>query len=809
MPLVPIEWIGPDNTFASKVPGLDDIATVAIPYARLPGRAATAYRPRYTYWADLADELMEDLMALRGAGERTLRATVAVASETVAAHRAARGRRRLTALAAAHILLDRVDPTDRTMLTRLAFPPDPVLREQAALVAAELGVDPAWFDRNRPRAKRRFAEMLVEPAHSDAIRHADALRTALGPYTPSYRVLQQLRELRLDPGSVEAQMYLYIAGPYVPRGDWHENRALGGESAVLAIVDRAFEQSPVQTDGKLTSSLVDAGMPALVVPTFLATFFNLRRLNEVWVQWGATSREQAEAILHAMGKPMTGADIHALTDIQPLTLDTLMRTLSTDERFVRASRTTWALRAWGVDEYRSVVDEIGRRIDAGGGRVRTADVVADILTTVPDVAENTVRTYLSALAFIIENGTVRRRRDDDPLPAQPHWNTARGTFKHGNTIRLALPVTGEMLRGSGTAILAAAAAGVGAQPGQRRSFRTAVGEVAVVGPELGDMARERVLEQLACAGKLAHVHERAREVGLGGRGREVEAGGQDLRIAYAFVGDPSVPPDRWLVVEVGETLEKRSQLSNKIIASVILPQFVIIPLAVVLVWFGLSQGLQPLTRLRERIEARAENDLSPIRTRRVPEELQPLIDAFNAMLERMRGNLEAQHRFIADAAHQMRTPLTGLKTQAQLAMRESDPAELKNSLRQIATSVDRAAHLVNQLLTLARAEASDQAQQALEPLDLDGILRGQVEDLFFIEEPFAELGVIDVLDSLFVVDRARLLKGQFLQYLIDHRTLYDRRFSGLNEPVCQFVGHLPALWMPLPPAVFERQNRQA
>jgi len=76
----------------------------------------------------------------------------------------------------------------------------------------------------------------------------------------------------------------------------------------------------------------------------------------------------------------------------------------------------------------------------------------------------------------------------------------------------------------------------------------------------------------------------------------------------------------------------------------------------------------------------------------------------------------------------MRTPLTGLKTQAQLAMRESDPAELKNSLRQIATSVDRAAHLVNQLLTLARAEASDQGQQALEPLDLDGILRGQVEE---------------------------------------------------------------------------------
>ncbi len=210
--------------------------------------------------------------------------------------------------------------------------------------------------------------------------------------------------------------------------------------------------------------------------------------------------------------------------------------------------------------------------------------------------------------------------------------------------------------------------------------------------------------------------------------REVEVKGRDMRLAYAYVGEPGIPRERWLLVEVGETLEKRSQLSNKIIASVILPQFVIIPLAVILVWFGLSQGLRPLTVLREKIEARAESDMSPIRTRRVPEELQPLIEAFNAMLERMRGNLDAQQRFIADAAHQMRTPLTGLKMQAQLAMRESDPVELKNSLRQIATGVDRAAHLVNQLLTLARAEARDEAQHALVPIDLDVLLRELVEE---------------------------------------------------------------------------------
>ena len=211
--------------------------------------------------------------------------------------------------------------------------------------------------------------------------------------------------------------------------------------------------------------------------------------------------------------------------------------------------------------------------------------------------------------------------------------------------------------------------------------------------------------------------------------RDAMIDGRNMRVASRWV-EPQAQRRHGpgVLVQVAESMGPRSALAREIMRGVILPQFVIIPLAVLLVWFGLSQGLKPLIRLRDRIEARAENDLSPIRTRRVPEELQPLIDAFNAMLERMRSNLDAQQRFIADAAHQMRTPLTGLKTQAQLAMRQTDPAELHDSLRQIATGVDRAAHLVNQLLTLARAEASAEAQNALEPLDLDALLRSQVEE---------------------------------------------------------------------------------
>ncbi len=209
--------------------------------------------------------------------------------------------------------------------------------------------------------------------------------------------------------------------------------------------------------------------------------------------------------------------------------------------------------------------------------------------------------------------------------------------------------------------------------------------------------------------------------------RDDDFKGQDLRIAFLYLGEPGAPREQWILIEVGETLEKRSQLSNKIIASVILPQFVIIPLAVILVWFGLSQGLRPLTRLRERIETRREADLSPIAAGRVPEELQPLTDAFNSMLARMQQNMDVQRRFISDAAHQMRTPLTGLKMQAQLAMRESDPVQLRYALQNISSSVDRASHLVNQLLALARAEAGEHSEQTLVPVDLDKLLREIVE----------------------------------------------------------------------------------
>ena len=204
--------------------------------------------------------------------------------------------------------------------------------------------------------------------------------------------------------------------------------------------------------------------------------------------------------------------------------------------------------------------------------------------------------------------------------------------------------------------------------------------------------------------------------------------GDQVRVGYLYTdvtdgAGETVP----VLVQVAETLDKRTRLANEIIKGLIFPQFMILPVAVLLVWFGLSRGLAPLKSLQKRIREREPDDLSPIDPRGAPEEIAPLVDAFNDLLERLATTVTAQKRFIADAAHQMKTPLAGLSTQAELALRERDPSELHRTLEQIARGSQRTAHLVSQLLAMARMENLREVA-TLEPLDLEAFGRIVVSD---------------------------------------------------------------------------------
>lgn len=204
--------------------------------------------------------------------------------------------------------------------------------------------------------------------------------------------------------------------------------------------------------------------------------------------------------------------------------------------------------------------------------------------------------------------------------------------------------------------------------------------------------------------------------------------GTEVRVAYTWVEFPRLKAAQPALVQVAETLDDRSQLANDIIRGVIIPQFVVLPVAIVLVWFALTRGLAPLNALQDRIRARRPDDLSPIDHGAAPEELRPLVGSFNELLARLTRSLQTQKRFMADAAHQMKTPLAGLRTQAELALRETDPTQLRRSLRQIAAASERATHLIDQLLALARTEHQAADAGAFEIVDLGRLARELVRD---------------------------------------------------------------------------------
>ena len=212
--------------------------------------------------------------------------------------------------------------------------------------------------------------------------------------------------------------------------------------------------------------------------------------------------------------------------------------------------------------------------------------------------------------------------------------------------------------------------------------------------------------------------------------RDDELAGESVRVAYQWVQVGI--EDRPALVQVAETLNKRSRLATEIIKGVILPQFVILPIAVLLVWMALVRGLSPLNALQQRIRRRQSDDLSPIDEREVPEEVSPLVQAINDLLERQRSTMTTQKRFLADAAHQLKTPLAGLRMQAELAVRElaagqNDPRAIRASLDQMANASQRAAHMVNQLLSMARTEA--RAGMVLrDVIDLDQLATEVVRD---------------------------------------------------------------------------------
>jgi two-component system sensor histidine kinase TctE len=178
-----------------------------------------------------------------------------------------------------------------------------------------------------------------------------------------------------------------------------------------------------------------------------------------------------------------------------------------------------------------------------------------------------------------------------------------------------------------------------------------------------------------------------------------------------------------VLIQVAERVTARDEFARQILLRMVLPQGILILLAGIAVWYGVGRGLAPLSTLRREIESRSHRDLSALPEEQAPREVRPLIRAMNDLLARLGTAISTQQRFIADAAHQLRTPIAGLKTQTELALRESQPGNVHDILRQLLTATEQSTRLVNQLLSLARAEPGARREHPIERLDLARLAR--------------------------------------------------------------------------------------
>jgi len=194
--------------------------------------------------------------------------------------------------------------------------------------------------------------------------------------------------------------------------------------------------------------------------------------------------------------------------------------------------------------------------------------------------------------------------------------------------------------------------------------------------------------------------------------------GEPVRVgAYARpldppLGGPSV--GQRLVIQVAETLESRQAFTRTLVLEAVARDVLLLSVASALMALAVGWALRPLARLRNEVRARSVQDLTPIVPHGIPADVKPLVEAINFHIERSRQHTEARQRFVDDASHQLRTPLTTLATQVGFALREADPGLQREALLAIKAQLEETVRQTNQMLSLARVDSAEVALQSLD-----------------------------------------------------------------------------------------------
>ncbi len=287
--------------------------------------------------------------------------------------------------------------------------------------------------------------------------------------------------------------------------------------------------------------------------------------------------------------------------------------------------------------------------------------------------------------------------------------------------------------------------------------------------------------------------------------------GRDIRVAAMRLDLDSSDQD--VVVQIAETLTKRDRNLYETLLIMITPAIIITLAAMVLVSFGISRGLVPLQKLQDDITARSLNDLRAVPEHNVPIEARPVVHALNILLANLAATIDGQQRFLANAAHQLRTPLAGLQTQVELALRMDMPADIRIIFTRLLDATQRATHLANQLLTLARAEPGALHLTKMQPVDLSDL----IEPLIGLSLVQAQVKHIDLGfelattqltgDSLLLTELITNLIDNAIRYTLENGYITVRCYQTLNGAVLEVEDNGIGIPEPLRLRVLERFYR--